>query len=210
VFAVNKDDTDMVPALTEVAAGSPGALFFPIFQPAADFIADQAPSVAGLADTVLVTADSLLNTNYLSLPQTAGIYFTGPDQRLGANVNQSTGRSAAGFLEEYRSRYGESPSSPFWVFGYDAASAARRHHRSLHNQQRRRAGDRPPGVRDHLDGVRGYRGLVGTLGCDDFGDCGAARLTVIQNLGGQEHRSQHGQHRVHLHAVAARTLPRLS
>ena len=31
--AVNKDDTDMVPALTEIAAGSPEALFFPIFQP---------------------------------------------------------------------------------------------------------------------------------------------------------------------------------
>ena len=31
--AVNKEDTDMVPVLTEIAAGSPGALFFPIFQP---------------------------------------------------------------------------------------------------------------------------------------------------------------------------------
>ena len=185
VFAVNKDDTDMVPALTEVATGGPGALFFPIFQPAADFIAAQAPSVAGLADTVLVTADSLLNTNYLSLPQTAGIYFTGPDQRLGANVNQSTGRSAAGFLAEYESRYGESPSSPFWVFGYDAAallldaitaaSTIRDNNLVIDRQ----------GVRSHLNSVRGYNGLVGTLGCDDFGDCGAARITVIQNLGGQ-------------------------
>ena len=34
--------TDMVPVLTEVAADSPEALFFPIFQPAGDFIADQA------------------------------------------------------------------------------------------------------------------------------------------------------------------------
>ena len=186
VFAVNKDDTDMVPALTEVATGGPGALFFPIFQPAADFIADQAPSVAGLEKTVLVTADSLLNTNYLSLPQTTGIYFTGPDQRLGANVNQSTGRSAAGFLEEYESRYGESPSSPFWVFGYDAAallldaitaaSTIRDNNLVIDRQ----------GVRSHLNSVRGYNGLVGTLNCDDFGDCGAARLTVIQNLGGQD------------------------
>ena len=46
VSAVNKDDTDMVPVLTEIAAGSPEALFFPIFQPAGDFIADQAPGVS--------------------------------------------------------------------------------------------------------------------------------------------------------------------
>ena len=80
--AVNKDDTDMVPALTEIAAGNPDAMFFPIFQPAGDFIADQAPGVSGLEDTVLLAADGLLNTNYLSLPQTTGMYFSGPDQRF--------------------------------------------------------------------------------------------------------------------------------
>lgn len=186
VLAVNKDDTDMVPALTEIAASEPGALFFPIFQPAADFIAGQAPGVAGLGETVLVTADSLLNSNYLSLPQTAGIYFSGPDQRHTANVNQSTGRSTASFLTEYHSRYGESPSSPFWVFGYDAATLLLD---AITAASTIRDGalviDRQ-GVRDHLNAVRGYRGLAGTLTCDDYGDCGAARLTVIQNLGGPE------------------------
>ena len=184
--AVNKDDTDMVPVLTEIAAGSPGALFFPIFQPAGDFIADQAPGVPGLQDTVLVTADSLLNANYLSLPQTTGMYFSGPDQRYGTNVNQSTGKSAADFLAAYEQRHGESPSSPFWVFGYDAATllldaiaaASRIEDGTLVIDRQ--------GVRDHLDGVRGYRGLVGTLNCDDFGDCGAARMTVVQNIGGED------------------------
>ena len=182
--AVNKDDTDMVPVLTEIAAGSPGALFFPIFQPAGDFIADQAPAVPGLQDTVLVTADSLLNANYLALPQTAGMYFSGPDQRLDANVNQSTGKSAIDFLATYQQQYGESPSSPFWVFGYDAATllldaiaaASRVEDGTLVIDRQ--------GVRDHLDAVSGYRGLVGTLSCDDFGDCGAARMTVVQNIGG--------------------------
>ena len=54
---VSKEDTDMVPVLTEVAADSPEALFFPIFQPAGDFIADQAPGVAGLESTQLLAAD---------------------------------------------------------------------------------------------------------------------------------------------------------
>ena len=120
--AVNKEDTDMVPVLTEIAAGSPGALFFPIFQPAGDFIADQAPGVSGLENTVLLAADGLLNPNYLGLPQTAGMYFSGPDQRFGDNVNESTGKTANDFLAAYESAYGERPAAPFWGHGYDATT----------------------------------------------------------------------------------------
>ncbi|MDE0668057.1 MAG: branched-chain amino acid ABC transporter substrate-binding protein [bacterium] len=184
--AVNKDDTDMVPVLTEVAAGSPGALFFPIFQPAADFIADQAPGVPGLEDTVLMAADGVLTINYLSLPQSAGMYFSGPDQRFGDNVNQSTGKNANDFLAAYEAAYGERPGSAFWGHGYDAtamlldaivaASWVEGDTLVIDRQ----------GVRDYLNQLRGYSGLIGTINCDDFGDCGAARITVVQNIGGEE------------------------
>ena len=184
--AVNKDDTDMVPVLTEIAAGSPGALFFPIFQPAGDFVADQAPGVSGLEGTVLLAADGLLNTNYLGLPQTRGMYFSGPDQRFGENVNESTGKSAVDFLATYEDLYGEAPAAPFWAHGYDAttllldaisaASYAEDGNLMIDRQ----------GIRDHLNSVQGYQGLIGTINCDDFGDCGAARITVVQNIGGEE------------------------
>ena len=184
--AVNKGDTDMVPVLTEIAAGSPGALFFPIFQPAGDFIADQAPGVSGLEGTVLLAADGLLNTNFLSLPQTAGVYFSGPDQRFGENVNQSTGKSAVDLLAAYEAAYGEGPAAPFWAHGYDAttllldaiAAASWVEDGSLMIDRQ--------GMRDHLNSVNGYSGLIGTINCDAFGDCGAARITVVQNLGGEE------------------------
>ena len=184
--AVNKDDTDMVPVLTEVAAGSPGLLFFPIFQPAGDFIADQAPNVPGLEDTVLMAADGLLNTNYLSLPQTRGMYFSGPDQRFGENVNQSTGKSAVDFLATYEAAYGEKPAAPFWAHGYDAttllldaiAAASWVEDGNLMIDRQ--------GIRDYLDSVQGYQGLIGTINCDAFGDCGAAKVTVVQNIGGEE------------------------
>ena len=183
---INKGDTDMVPVLTEVAAGSPGALFFPIFQPEGDFIADQAPSVPGLEDTVLLAADGLLNTNYLKLSQTAGMYFSGPDQRFGENVNQSTGKSAVDFLAAYEAAYGEGPAAPFWAHGYDAttllldaiAAASWVEDGTLMIDRQ--------GIRDHLNSVSGYSGLIGTINCDAFGDCGAARITVVQNLGGEE------------------------
>ncbi|MCY3644960.1 MAG: branched-chain amino acid ABC transporter substrate-binding protein [Acidimicrobiaceae bacterium] len=184
--AVNKDDTDMVPVLTEIAAGSPGALFFPIFQPAGDFVADQAPGVSGLEDTVLLAADGLLNTNYLALPQTRGMYFSGPDQRFGENVNQSTGKSAVDFLATYEAAYGEAPAAPFWAHGYDAttllldaiAAASWVEDGNLMIDRQ--------GIRDHLNSVQGYQGLIGIINCDDFGDCGAARITVVQNIGGEE------------------------
>ena len=35
------------------------------------------------------------------------------------------------------------------------------------------------GVRDHLNGIQGYSGLIGTINCDDFGDCGSQKITVI-------------------------------
>ncbi len=184
--AVNKEDTDMIPVLTEIAAGSPEALFFPIFQPAGDFVADQAPGVSGLEDTILLAADGLLNANYLPLPQTRGMYFSGPDQRFGENVNESTGKTAADFTEAYEAEYGEVPSSAFWAHGYDAttllleaikaASWIEDDHLMIDRQ----------GVRDFLYGVRGYEGIIGTINCDDFGDCGAAKITVVQNIGGEE------------------------
>jgi ABC-type branched-subunit amino acid transport system substrate-binding protein len=184
--AVNKDDTDMVPVLTEIAAGGPGALFFPIFQPAGDFVADQAPGVSGLEGTVLLAADGLLNTNYLALPQTRGMYFSGPDQRFGENVNESTGKTAVDFLATYEAAYGEAPAAPFWAHGYDAtvllldaveaASWVEDGDLMIDRQ----------GIRDYLNSVQGFQGLIGTINCDDFGDCGAARITVVQNIGGEE------------------------
>ena len=184
--AVNKEDTDMVPVLTEIAAGSPGALFFPIFQPAGDFIADQAPGVSGLENTVLLAADGLLNTYYLGLPQTAGMYFSGPDQRFGENVNQSTGMSAVDFLAEYETRYGESPAAPFWAHGYDATVLLLDAIKAASWVDKGTLMIDRQGIRDYLNGVRGFQGLIGTINCDDFGDCGSSKITVVENLGGEE------------------------
>ncbi len=75
---VGKEDTDMVPVLTEVAAATPEALFFPIFQPAGDFIAAQAPTVPGLETTVLLAADGLLVDGFLEIARVRGHVLLGP------------------------------------------------------------------------------------------------------------------------------------
>ena len=182
VTAVNKEDTDMVPVLTEIAAGAPEALFFPIFQPAGDFLAGQARSVAGLDGLVLLTDAALLIDGFMSLPQSEGIYFSGPDLRFGASANESTGKTADDLLAAYEDAYGEAPSAPYWAHAYDATTllleavtAASEVEDDLLRIDR-------AGVRAYLNRVSGYRGIIGTIDCDDFGDCGSQKLTIIHHL----------------------------
>ena len=177
--AVNKGDTDMVPVLTEIAAGSPQMLFFPIFQPVGDFIIQQVTQVAGLDNTTMMAADGLLNSNYMALEETEGMYFSGPDIRYGTNFNQSTGQTADAFLAAYNSEWGEDPAAPFWAHSYDAttllldAIAA-----ASYDDGGTLVIDRA-GVREHLNSVTDYSGIIGLITCDAFGDCGSQKMTVI-------------------------------
>jgi len=178
---VNKEDTDMVPVLTEIAAGSPGAVFFPIFQPAGDFVADQAPGVSGLEGVVLLGADGLQVQSFMELPQANGMYLSGPDLRYGSNTNQSTGATADKFLADYESNNGNPPEAPFWAHSYDATTILLEAIKAAsHSHDGNIEIDRA-GVREYLDNLSGYEALIGTLTCDDFGDCGAQRITVVQN-----------------------------
>jgi len=180
--AVNKGDSDMVPVLTEVAAGAPELLFFPIFQPEGDFIVQQAPTVSGLEDTVMMAADGLLNTNFLAVAESQGMYFSGPDVRYGSNYNQSTGETAADVLADYEAEFGEVPAAPFWAHSYDAAAllmdaiAA-----ASYDDGGTLVIDRA-GVREFLNGVSNYSGLIGLMSCDEYGDCSSSKITVIQNI----------------------------
>tara|TARA_Y100000768_G_scaffold133174_1_gene99082 strand:- start:9259 stop:10503 length:1245 start_codon:yes stop_codon:yes gene_type:complete len=178
---VNKEDTDMVPVLTEIAAGSPGAIFFPIFQPAGDFVADQAPGVSGLEGVMLLGADGLQVSSFMELPQADGMYLSGPDLRFGANTNQSTGVTADKFLADYEANNGNSPEASFWAHSYDATTILLEAIKAASKANGGKLKIDRAGVREYLDNLSNYEGIIGTLSCDDFGDCGAQRITIIQN-----------------------------
>ncbi len=179
--AVNKGDTDMVPVLTEVASGSPDLIFFPIFEPEGDFIVQQVGGVAGLEKVTLMAADGLLNDNFLAIPETAGMYFSGPDTRYGDNTNQATGKNANEFLVAYKDAYGEVPSAPFWAHSYDATTLLLEAIKNSSSDDNGTLTISRAGVRSYLYGVKNFSGLIGTLSCDQFGDCGSQKITVIQN-----------------------------
>ena len=182
VVGINKDDTDMVPALTELAVSRPEALFFPIFQPAGDHVAAQARRVEGLESAVLVSSAGLLVDGFMELAQSAGMFFSGPDIRFARNANQSTAITAEELLDAYQQVYGEAPAAQYWGHAYDATTLLLD---AISASSELVDGtlviDRA-GVRRWLYEVSGYAGITGTLECDAFGDCGSQKLTVIEHL----------------------------
>jgi branched-chain amino acid transport system substrate-binding protein len=177
--AVNKGDTDMTAVLTEVAAGAPELVFFPIFQPEGDFIIQQQGGIAGLEDVTWVGADGILVDGFMALPETAGMYFSGPDLRFGDNVS-ATGKGYADFLVDYEATYGGAPGAPFHAHYYDATVM-------LLNAIEEIAFveadgtlkiDRQ-GLRDALYATSDFPGMIGPLSCDPYGDCGSQAISII-------------------------------
>lgn len=179
ITAVNKGDTDMTPILTEVAQGGPEVIYFPIFHPEGDFIIQQARKVSGLEDVVLFAADGIFdNSGTLDLPESAGMYFSGPDLNF-TNVG-FTGVTSDQFNQEYEAEFGEPPISLFHSHTYDATMML------LHAIDLVGV-DGPNGelwvdrqaLRDALYATADFSGITGVLGCDEFGDCGAQKVAVF-------------------------------
>lgn len=177
--AVNKGDTDMSGVLTEVAGGSPEALYFPIFQPEGDFIVQQIGGIEGLGDTTLIAADGLLVSDFLSLPETEGMYFSGPNLQFEGNSNEVTDVSASDFLETYNSEFGEAPSAAFWAHSYDATTMLLQaiDDVAVENDDGSLTVGRQA-LRDRLNETD-FQGLTGQIACDDFGDCGAQEIQIV-------------------------------
>jgi len=175
-------ETNMVPVLTEIAAGSPEALFFPIFQPTGEFVAAQARGVAGLENVQLLAADSLLNFDYLELSESEGMYFTSLHTDFGASVNQSTGKTAFEVLDDYRADHGEEPSSAYWASTYDATTILLSAIEA--NAEVNDAGQLvidKAGISSSVAALRDYGGLTGSISCDDFGDCGSQKIVIVHH-----------------------------
>ena len=179
---VDDEATDLTAALDEVARGAPEAVFLPVSRPVADHIVQQARSFDGLEEVVLVAADSVFNVPFFELEATRGIFVGGPDLRYGANANQVTGKSAHEVTQRYIDATGQPPVRAFWAHSYDATTLLLE---AITAASRIDGGvlviDRA-GIREHLDQVVGFQGIIGEIACDQFGDCGPAAMTIIENL----------------------------
>lgn len=174
--AVDKGQESMRPVLTEAAATSPDIVFFPIFQPEADFIVRQATEFDELSKTeLLMGADGLLSNTFVEdIPETEGMYFSGPARPEGTAYQE--------FVAKYEEAYGEDPIQAFHAHAYDAANM-------VFDAIEQVAVEGDDGsitigrqaLRDALYATSGFEGLTGTLTCDEFGDCAEARINIVQN-----------------------------
>ena len=173
---IAKGDTDMTDVLAEFAAAGPDAVFFPLFVTEGSAFAAQARDFEGLEGTTLISAAALLVSSFLGTPQSEGMYFAGPESDFAANVNEVTGRSGQQVIDAF----GAPPGSPYWAHSYDATtmllaaigSVAVEVDDMLYIDRAR--------LREAL-GATSMNGLVGTLSCDGFGDCGTGRMNIYHH-----------------------------
>jgi branched-chain amino acid transport system substrate-binding protein len=161
--------------LAAVATSDVELLFFPIFPPEGNYIVLQAKEVEGFERIALLGGESLLTPAFVEPVGAAGVgmYFVSPQTPAGSAYDD--------FVAKYRSKYGQSPTTPFVAHSVDAANimfdtiekvAIKEDDGTLHLGRQ--------ALRDALYATSGFHGLTGTLTCDKFGDCAAARFKVVR------------------------------
>ena len=177
---IRKGETDMTPVLAEFAAAGPDGIFFPLFRAEGSPFAAQARSFDGLEGVTLISGAALLVSEFLATPQSEGIYFAGPESDYRGNVNDVTGTSAADAIAEYEATYGERPQSPYWALAYDATTLLLSAIESAAVEEGGRLYIDRGAVRSGIEAAR-LEGLIGTISCDAFGDCGTGRQNIYHH-----------------------------
>jgi branched-chain amino acid transport system substrate-binding protein len=120
-------------------------------------------------------AEALLSATFVESVGTAGVgvHLVGPASPVGSAYDA--------FVSNYEAQYGEAPTLPYHAYAYDAANivldaietvAVQEEDGTLHIGRQ--------ALREALYATSGFQGLTGSLTCDEFGDCGAARFKVVR------------------------------
>ena len=178
VAQVAKGQTDMAAVLASFDEAGPDGVFIPLFPAEAMSLIQQSARRDFMEGVTIISGAATLVTEFLALPESEGVYFTGPDLGDSRNTNQATDRSFADVLAAFEATYGGPSTSPYWAHGYDATTLLL----SAIKQIAVVDGDTLfidyAALREALDGTAGFQGIIGTMTCDDFGDCGTGRSMI--------------------------------
>ena len=97
------------------------------------------------------------------------------------NVNAFTGANAGEVLAAYKATYGESPASAYWAHAYDATTLLLSAIESVAVVEDEKLFVDRAALREELSATAGFQGLLGTLTCDGFGDCGTGRVNIYHH-----------------------------
>jgi len=180
--AINVGDTDMKPVLTSIATGAPQIIYFPIFEPEGDLVAQQAKEVSGLETVALMGADGLFADSFPEATGDAavGMYMSGP-------YLDPTLTAYADFLSKWEAKYGGQPPSGYHAFAYDATNiffAAIEKVAVVDADGTVHIGRQA--LRDAVYATSGFEALSGVLTCDENGDCATGEALGIYQIGEAE------------------------
>ena len=178
IARVEKGQTDMADVLAEIAAADPDGVFIPLFQSEAASLIQQAAKSDALGGVTMIGGAATLTTTILALPEAEGLHFSAPDPGDSGNTNQATGRSAADVLTAFEAAFGGPPTSSYWAHGYDATTLLLSAIEQVAVVDGETLSIDRAALRDALDGTTDFRGILGTLTCDEFGDCGIGRSVI--------------------------------
>jgi branched-chain amino acid transport system substrate-binding protein len=180
--AINVGDTDMKPVLTSIATGAPQIIYFPIFEPEGDLVAQQAKEVSGLETVALMGADGLFADSFPEATGDAavGMYMSGPylDPAL---------TTYADFLSKWTAKYGGQPPSGYHAFAYDATNiffAAIEKVAVVDEDGTVHIGRQA--LRDAVYATSGFTALSGVLTCNANGDCATGEALGVYQMGEAE------------------------
>jgi len=172
--AVSPTDTDMRPVLTKIATGQPEFIYYPIFIAAGGHVTRQVKEVSGLEKVKLMGADGIFSPDfYKAAGETAiGMFHSSPDFSAFAGGYKD-------FLAKHQKKYGEKPLAPFHAHAYDAAMI-------IFAAIEKVGKTGPDGtlyigrqkLRDALYATKNFKGMTGTLNCDQYGDCADPKIGV--------------------------------
>ena len=181
IASIEKGQTDMGPVLSQLAAQSPDGLFFPLFPAEGAHVIGQVAGVAGLEGATLIGGAALLEPDTLALPESEGMYLPGPEQDFGDQVNEATGKSGAQLIADYREMYGEEPSTAYLAHAYDATTILLRAIEEVAVVDGDTLVIDREELRQALTATAGFEGIIGTISCGEFGDCGTGRVNIYHH-----------------------------
>jgi branched-chain amino acid transport system substrate-binding protein len=174
--AISPTDTDMRPVLTKIATTKPDFIYLPIFIAAGGHVVRQAKEVTGLEKVVLMGADGVFSPDFYKAAgePAIGMYHSSPDFSAFAGGYKE-------FLAKHQKKYGGKPLAPFHAHAYDAAMI-------VFNSIEKVAKKAPDGtlyigrmaLRDAMLATKNYKGLTGTLTCDQYGDCADPKIGIYK------------------------------
>ncbi|MBI5593464.1 MAG: branched-chain amino acid ABC transporter substrate-binding protein [Deltaproteobacteria bacterium] len=173
--SVSKGDQEMLPVLTAVMNSNAQLLFFPLFQPEGNRVLLQARKTAGFEKIILMSDGALIESSFIEAvkDEGKGMYFVGPSRPGGPQVDA--------LAKDYEAKFNISPSASYYLNAFDAA-------RLLMEAIEKVAIKEPDGslhigrqaLRNALYATRGFKGVSGSLTCDEFGDCAIPVFNILR------------------------------